>query len=62
MSVDWKRSADVIAAQEAPAELSSTQLFGLVCFIFGLLTLLALLPDFEDEQGGGWDRQEDDEI
>jgi hypothetical protein len=36
-------------------------MFGLVCFLGGLMALFALLPDFEDGKGGGWDRQEDDE-
>jgi hypothetical protein len=64
MQVGWKPSPGVLAARaaEEPAELSSIQIFGLVCFIGGLLALLALLPDFEDGHGGGWDRQEDDEI
>jgi hypothetical protein len=62
--VGWKSSREMLAAQEAgaPAELSSTQVFGLVCFIGGLFALFALLPDFEAGDGGGWDRQEDDEI
>ena len=47
--------------QPQPAGLSETQLFGVVCFIGGLLALFMVLPDFEDGQGGGWDRQEDDE-
>jgi hypothetical protein len=52
------------AAQQAgaPAELSSTQMLGLACFIGGLFALFAALPDFEDGDGAGWDRQEDDEI
>lgn len=64
MPVGWKPSPEILAAQEAepqPAGLSQTQLFGIVCFIGGLLALFALLPDFEDGKGGGWDRQEDDE-
>jgi len=64
MPVGWEPSPEPLAAQEAeprPAGLSQTQLFGIVCFIGGLLALFALLPDFEDGQGGGWDRQEDDE-
>lgn len=63
MPVGWEPSPEVLAAREpeAPSEFSSTQMFGLVCFIGGLLALFALLPDFEDEKGGGWDRQEDDE-
>jgi hypothetical protein len=62
--VGWKPSPEMLAAQDAgaPAELSSTQVFGLVSFIGGLFALFALLPDFEDGEGGGWDRQEDDEI
>lgn len=64
MPVGWKPSPDILAAQEAepqPAPLSETQLFGVICFIGGLLALFTVLPDFEDGQGGGWDRQEDDE-
>jgi hypothetical protein len=62
--VGWKPSQELLAAQEAgaPAELSSTQMLGLACFLGGLLALFACLPDFEDGDGGGWDRQEDDEI
>jgi hypothetical protein len=64
MPVGWKPSPEALTTQavEAPAGPNSTQIFGLVCFIGGLLALLALLPDFEDGQGAGWDRQEDDEI
>lgn len=63
MPVGWEPPPEVIAAREAsqPAGPTSTQMFGIVCFIGGLLALFALLPDFEDERGGGWDRQEDDE-
>ena len=58
-----ERTRAMIAERDAtqPAGPSQTQLFGIVCFIGGLLALFALLPDFEDERGGGWDRQEDDE-
>jgi hypothetical protein len=58
----WKPSPEALAAQEAagPAELTSTQMFGLISFLGGLLVLFAVLPDFEDGDGGGWDRQEDD--
>ena len=63
MPVGWEPSPEVLAAREpeAPGDFTSTQMFGLVCFIGGLLALFALLPDFEDEKGGGWDRQEDDD-
>jgi hypothetical protein len=62
--VGWKRSPEVLAVQEAraPADLTSTQMFGLACFLGGLLALFALLPDFEEGDEGGWDHQEDDEI
>jgi len=63
MPLGWKPSAEVIAARRAaePPGPSPIQLFGLACFVGGLLSLFALLPDFEDGEGGGWDRQEDDE-
>jgi hypothetical protein len=63
MPLGWEPSPEVVAARDAaqPAGPSSTQMFGIVCFIGGLLALFAVLPDFEDERGGGWDRQEDDE-
>lgn len=63
MPVGWKPAPDAIALPDEgePPDFSETQMFGLICFIGGLLALFALLPDFEDGQGGGWDRQEDDE-
>jgi len=63
MPVGWTPSPEVVAAREPQEvhEFTSTQMFGLVCFLGGLLALFALLPDFEDGKGGGWDRQEDDE-
>lgn len=62
MPVGWKPSPEALVAQEAGADLSSTQMFGLVIFLGSLFALFAVLPDFEDGDGGGWDRQEDDEI
>jgi hypothetical protein len=59
-----KPAAGIAAPEQTvpqPSGPSETQLFGIVCFIGGLLALFALLPDFEDGQGGGWDRQEDDQ-
>jgi hypothetical protein len=44
-----------------PAGPGPMQWFGLACFLGGLLALFALLPDFEDGQGGGWDPGEDDD-
>ena len=64
MPVGWKPDPEILAAQEAeppPAGPSQTRLFGIICFIGGLLALFAVLPDFEDGKGGGWDRQEDDD-
>jgi hypothetical protein len=64
MPVGWKPSAEVMEARRAaePQGPSPTQMFGVLCFVGGLLALFALLPDFEDGKGGGWDREEDDEV
>lgn len=56
----WKPALAIRRPAE-PDEPSFSLVFGLVCSVGGLLTLLLLMPDFEDGQGGGWDREEDDE-
>ncbi|HEY3697150.1 hypothetical protein [Phenylobacterium sp.] len=62
MPVGWTPPPEVLAARPATEPgPSARQLFALVCFLGGLVTLFALLPDFEDGRGGGWDRQEGDD-
>jgi hypothetical protein len=62
MPVGWTPSPQVLALRRAEAPTPSPrQLFALVCVLGGLATLFALLPDFEDGRGGGWDRQEGDD-
>ena len=63
MPVGWTPSPEVLERRRAdlPPGPSWRVIFGVVCVLGGLVTLFALLPDFEDGRGGGWDRQEGDE-
>jgi hypothetical protein len=63
MPVGWipREGAGVDRAVDEPSGPTPTQIIGLAGAIGGLLTLVALMPDFEDRRGGGWDRQEGDE-
>jgi hypothetical protein len=59
MPVGWTLPARerAPAASEAP---SPAALFGLICALGGVFALIALMPDFQGEQGG-WDRLEGDD-
>jgi hypothetical protein len=61
--VGWTPAPEVMADHRAalPAGPDQLQWFGLACFLGGLMALFALLPDFENGQGGGWDPREDDD-
>ncbi|WP_293899057.1 hypothetical protein [Phenylobacterium sp.] len=63
MPVGWIPPPEVLEIRRAaaPPGPNPTEIFGIACFIGGLLALFALLPDFEDGKGGGWDREDDDE-
>lgn len=59
MPVGWRLSPDAARARLAARDDAAPpgRLFGLAAVVGGLLTLLALLPDFQ----GRWDRQEDED-
>jgi len=61
LPIGWKPSAETSLSAPETSGPTPTQLFGVVCLVGGLLSLFALLPDFEDGEGGGWDRQEGDD-
>jgi hypothetical protein len=63
MPVGWTPAdrPGIDRAEDEPSGPTVTQVIGLAGAIGGLLTLVALMPDFEDRRGGGWDRQEGDD-
>jgi hypothetical protein len=63
MPVGWKAPAEAVAMRRAaePPGPNRAQILGLIACVGGLLALFALMPDFESSDGGGWDRQEEDD-
>jgi len=60
MPVGWTLSRQERLSRPAPEPMAPAALLGLLLAVGGFFALIALMPDFQSEQGG-WDQSEGDD-